>query len=350
MEFLESIEYRDPLFGIIILIFCIGLISLFAYYWNYIISKRQHQNLLKFMKNFDYIGFDKEIKEFLALNPNPTSSLIFMAKTYQKCADYEKAIRLYNTLLNSIKNPVDKIPILEDLGDVYYKAGFPLRSKEIYLEILYHYPRSPKILKSLIRIYEELTLYQDALNALDCLEEIEGKTKMHHLYLQAKIIISNQNSTEIKPEKLEKLIEEEPKLLRLVLSFFKDFYPSYFWRFIQNKSKEEIFQILDILWNLENNELPNVAFQNPILNDIFQAKGYYPLQKGTKVSFELESLCLLRKYRSYQGDLQFNYSCNSCKAISPLSFEICPHCGELLSAKILVFIKEKYDEESYSFL
>ena len=63
MNFLENIDYRDPLFGIMIFIFLVGIISLFAYYWNYIVSKKRHQSFIKFMESFDYIGFDKEIKE-----------------------------------------------------------------------------------------------------------------------------------------------------------------------------------------------------------------------------------------------------------------------------------------------
>ncbi len=145
-----NIEYRDPLLGVVVLIFCLGLISLLAYYWNYLTSKKQQQALSKFIESFDYVGFDKEVKAFLALSPNPVPSLLFMAKMYQKSADYEKAIRLYVTLLDSIRNPLDKIPILESLGLVYIKAGFPSRAKEIYLEILHHYPRRPLILKALI--------------------------------------------------------------------------------------------------------------------------------------------------------------------------------------------------------
>ena len=350
MDFLVDIEYRDPLFGVVILIFCVGLISLLGYYWNYMVSKKQNQSLTKFVKNFDYIGFDKEVKEFLALSPNPIPSLVFMAKMYQRSANYEKAIRLYTTLLNFIQNPIDKISILEALGEVYYKACFPLRAKEIYLEILRHYPRSPKVLKSLIKIYEELKLYKDALDVLDCLEEVEGKTKTHHLYLQTKIVIFSQELPQKRLEKLQGFLKEEPRLLRLILDFLKDFHPSCLWEILEDCSQEEIFQVLDIVWNLNSDQLPNNVFKNPILNDVFQAKGYYSLQEGVKSSFELESICLLHQYGNYQGDLRFNYSCNVCKAISPLAFDRCPHCGELLSIKVLTFLKEKHNEESHSFL
>ena len=56
---LHNIEYRDPLFGIIVLIFFIGVASLLGYYWNYIIQKKQQNSLSKFIESFDYIGFDK---------------------------------------------------------------------------------------------------------------------------------------------------------------------------------------------------------------------------------------------------------------------------------------------------
>ncbi|EEQ64163.1 hypothetical protein HPMG_01620 [Helicobacter pullorum MIT 98-5489] len=350
MNFLENIDYRDPLFGIMIFIFLVGIISLFAYYWNYIVSKKRHQSFIKFMESFDYIGFDKEIKEFLALSPNPTPSILFMANMYQKGANYEKAIRLYATLLDYIKNPIDKIPILESLGNVYYKAGFPLRSKEIYLEILHHYPRSCKVLKSLISIYEELKLYQDALNALDCLEEIEGGTILHRHYLQTKILISNADNNQEKSKKLLMLLQKDVKLSRIILKYFKDFYPSLFWESIQNLHKEQILNVLDILWNLNPNELPNTPPNNKLLQDIFQAKGFYNLTPDSKSTFELEVLTLLHKNQNYKGDLKFQYLCTSCKANTPLPFETCPHCKELLTLQTLVFLKEKQDETRYSLL
>ena len=229
MDFLESIEYRDPLFGIMIFIFLIGLVSLFAYYWNYLIGKRQQDSLSRFIESFDYIGFDKEAQEFLALSPNPTPSLLFMAKMYQKSANYEKAIRLYVALLDSIQNPVDKVPILESLGLVYEKAGFPLRAKEIYLEILHYFPRNPLVLKSLIRTYEKLSLFKDALSALGCLEELQGDMGLYRRYLKTKILISSQKKSEETSHKLLIILREEPLLARLVLGFLKDFYPALFW-------------------------------------------------------------------------------------------------------------------------
>ncbi|MDE5591466.1 MAG: tetratricopeptide repeat protein, partial [Helicobacter sp.] len=149
---------------------------------------------------------------------------------------------------------------------------------------------------------------------------------------------------------LQGFLKEEPRLLRLILDFLKDFHPSCLWEILEDCSQEEIFQVLDIVWNLNSDQLPNNVFKNPILNDVFQAKGYYSLQEGVKSSFELESICLLHQYGNYQGDLRFNYSCNVCKAISPLAFDRCPHCGELLSIKVLTFLKEKHNEESHSFL
>ncbi|WP_297809805.1 tetratricopeptide repeat protein [uncultured Helicobacter sp.] len=360
MDFLENLEYRDPLFGIVVFIFCIGIISLFAYYWNYLISKKRQDSLNKFIGSFDYIGFDKEVQEFLALSPNPASSLLFMAKMYQKSANYEKAIRLYVTLLDSIKNPVDKVPILESLGIVYEKAGFPLRAKEIYLEILHYFPRNPLVLKALIRTYEKLSLFKDALNALDCLEEMQGSTGLYRCYLKTKILISSQQKGEETTKKLLVFLQKEPLLARLILNYFKDFYPTLFWECLGVIPKEILLELQDILWNLNNEAIPeNLAKelqnmqtnpQSKILKDIFEAKGILPLSFSQKVTFELETICLLRTHKSFQGDLGFNYQCESCKATTPLSAEHCPHCEELLTLKTRVFLKEKQDEARYSFL
>nr|WP_236033149.1 tetratricopeptide repeat protein [Helicobacter turcicus] len=315
------------------------------------------------MKSFDYVGFDKEVKEFLALSPNPIPSLLFMAKMYQKSANYEKAIRLYATLLDSIKNPLDKIPILESLGLVYTKAGFPLRAKEIYLEILHHYPRNPIILNALIKIYEELNAFRDALEALDCLEEIQGGTQLHKAYLKTKILIfTHQNPTKISqnqlPSKLLTMLKDEPRLARLILSFFKDYHPTLFWQCLLENPHNLPLQILDLLWNqkeiptslLETLENSSLQENQNVLKDILEAKGILPLSTSKKATFELETLCLLRANKNYQGDLRFSYQCINCSGTSPLAFERCPYCAKLLTSKTLVFLKEKQDEVCYSFL
>lgn len=360
MDFLASIEYRDPLFGIMIFIFCIGLVSLFAYYWNYLISKRQQNSLSKFVESFDYIGFDKEAQEFLALSPNPTPSLLFMAKMYQKSANYEKAIRLYVALLDSIQNPVDKVPILESLGLVYEKAGFPLRAKEIYLEILHYYPRNALVLKTLIKTYEKLNLFQDALSALDCLEEIESGTGLYRRYLKTKILISSQRKSEESAQKLLIILKEEVLLARLILGFFKDFYPTLFWDCLNIVPQDSLLELQDMLWNLKSEAIPQSILkelrnvpttpQGRILKDIFEAKGILPLSFSQKTTFELETICLLRTHKTFQGDLGFHYQCKSCKATTPLPFEHCPYCEGLLTLKTLIFLKEKQDEACYSLL
>lgn len=358
MNILEGIEYRDPLFGIMVLIFCIGIVSLFAYYYNYIISQKKQKELGNFIKSFDYIGFDTEVKEFLALSPNPIPSLLFMAKMYQKSANYEKAIRLYATLLDSIQNPLDKIPILESLGFIYEKAGFPLRAKEIYLQILKHYPRNPLILKTLIKIYEKLNSFEEALKALECLEELQGNTHLHQFYLKAKILIFSKTNSKNKEQKLLKILHNEPRLARIILEFFRDFYPTLFWDNLTKIPKENLLNIQDLIWNLKEipqsillnlQNLPQNA-HNKLLKDILEAKGFLPLSITKKETFELEILCLLRTKNTFQGDLRFNFQCLNCKGESPLSFERCPHCGELLNSKTLAFLKEKQDEVCYSFL
>ena len=357
---LEGIQYRDPLFGVVVFIFCIGIVSLFAYYWNHIVSKRQQYSLNKFIESFDYIGFDKEAREFLALSPNPTPSLLFMAQMYQKSANYDKAIRLYVALLDSIPNPVDKVPILESLGVVYEKAGFLLRTKDIYLEILRYSPRNQMVLKALIRTYEKLSLFADALDALECLEELQDGTALYKNYLQTKILVTAKQPSEDIARELLAILDSEPRLARLILSYFKDFYPALFWECLLKVPKGILLELQDILWNLNLDAIPlelikelsnnPINSQNKIIKDIFEAKGVLPLSFSQKDTFELETLCLLRTHKSFQGDLGFSYQCSACKATTPLAFEHCPHCEELLSLKTLVFLKEKQDEIRYSFL
>lgn len=350
MEFLSAIDYRDPLFSIIALIFCIGIISLIAYYWDYFINKKQQDSLRHFIESFDYMGIDKETREFLALSQNPVPSVLFIAKMYQKSANHEKAIRLYITLLDYLKSPSEKIPILELLGDTYYKAGFPLRAKEIFLEILHHYPRHIVILKQLIKIYEELGEYKQALEALDCLEEIQGGMEKEKAYLESKLLITSTKSQDKKLKKLLVFMETNPQLSRVILGYLKSFHPFIFWERLEQFSPQEILNVLDILWNIPKEEVQNKYFQSKILCDIFQAKGYLPLSEDAKSTFELESLCLLLKNNNFKGDLKFQYHCLSCQGNTPLAFERCPYCGELLHLQIHPILKEKQNETHYSFL
>ncbi|CAM2960963.1 tetratricopeptide repeat protein [Helicobacter burdigaliensis] len=345
-----EIDYRDPLFGIIVFIFLVGIVSLIGYYWGYFISKRRNIALKKFMQNFDYVGFDEEAKEFLALSANPTSSILFMANMYQKSGNYEKAIRLYTTLLEYTKNPLDKVPILEYLGEAYYKAGFLKRSKEIFLEILRYHPRLGNILEKLIKIQEELGEYQDALNSTDCLEELMGNTSLQSAYLKSKILILQAKSLNSPLKKLLTLLKQEPKLLRVILGFLKDFYPREFWEIIFKLEQKDILDILDILWNIPLKELPNIPKNHNLLSSLYEAKGYFTLTPSKKATFELEALCLLREKQNFTGDLAFHYFCKECKGSSPLFFERCPHCGELLSMQVKSFLKEKKYEMGYSFL
>ncbi|PZT48609.1 tetratricopeptide repeat protein [Helicobacter valdiviensis] len=345
-----EIDYRDPLFGIIVFIFLVGIASLIGYYWNYFASKKRKSALIKFMQNYDYVGFDEEAKEFLALSSNPTSSILFMANMYQKSGNYEKAIRLYTTLLEYTKNPLDKVPILEYLGEAYYKAGFLKRSKEIFLEILRYYPRMGNILEKLIKIQEELGEYQEALNSTDCLEELKGDTKLQSAYLKSKILILQAKNLNSPLKKLLMLLKQEPQLLRLILSFLKDFYPREFWEIVFNLKEEDILDILDILWNIPLQDLPKIPQTHNLLNSIYEAKGYFALTPNKKATFELEVLCLLKEKQNFQGDLAFHYFCQECKGSSPLFFERCPHCGKLLSMHVRNFLKEKKHEMGYSFL
>ena len=349
MEYFTNLDYRDPLFGIVIIVFLIGMVSIFAYYWNYILHKKQQDSLQKFMASFDYVGLDKETKEFLALSSNPIPSLLFIAKMYQQSANYERAIRLYVTLLDYVKNPLDKVPILESLGKTYYKAGFPIRAKEIYLEILHHYPRNVAILKQLIKVYVELGDYKGGLEALSCIEEIEGGTDFSRAFFKVKLLITSAKKQE---HKLEKLLElnKDSKLNRVVLPFLKTSHIGFFWECVKKLKKAEILDILDILWNLKAEDFNQDDFREKTLSDIFVAKGFLADKKDKKETFELEALSLLKQNGHYNADLKFTYQCLNCKANSPLAFEFCPHCGALLNIKVQVQLKEKRNETSHSFL
>lgn len=350
MEYFINFDYRDPLFGIVVLIFLIGVISILAYSWNYFLNKKQQEALHKFMESFDYVGFDRETKEFLALSSNPIPSLVFIAKMYQESANYEKAIRLYVMLLDYIKTSTDKVPIMESLGETYYKAGFPLRAKEIFLEILHHYPRNAKILKELMKVSFELGDYKGSLEALSCIEELEGGTSFICAFFEVKLLITSAKKDKESLLELLEISKKNLRLKRVVLPYLKTLHIGLFWEFVQELNRDELLEILDILWNLKKEDFIQSDFKEKILSDIFQAKGFLEFKAEKKEIFELEALCLIKQEGNYKADFKFNYQCLNCKGNNPLPFEFCPHCGELLNLKVQVNLKEKQDETSDSFL
>ena len=139
--------YRNPIFGILVLLVIIITIVIADSIRAKQMRKKKQDSLNNLSKNFENTTLNQNIGEIIANIKNATPTLMLIAETYSKIGDYEQAIAIYKTLNEYQNNTIEKINILESLGESYYKAGFLERSKTIFTEILRSYPHSFKILE-----------------------------------------------------------------------------------------------------------------------------------------------------------------------------------------------------------
>lgn len=335
--------YRDPLFGIAVLIAIIAIVALADYSRNYYRSKKRLKSLKNLAKSYEYSELSEGVMEFLTLADNPVPTLMFLAQTYARSGDSEQAIKIYLSMLEKTPESKDKIPILEALGVVYFNVGFLQRAKNIFLEVLKSYAKNPTALSYLMRTYESMGEYKKALEVLDCLDELEfadSKTNQNnqngedinineyknYLYLMM-VINENFLSLEQKESEIVRISQEDASLKKIALSYFKIYKPSLFWQ--QISSLENIYNFMDLLWTFSKNEVLFEKIQNNQgILDIFRAKGYIDDGKECEI-FELELLRSLRIGSHLRGNIDFEYRCHSCKSIFPFDSHRCPSCSEL---------------------
>lgn len=340
--------YRDPIFGIIILLSIILLVAVADYYKSRASRAKKNRSLKNISKNFDHFSISNSLEDFINHTKNPIESLTQIAKTYQKAGNHEQAIMIYNTLLENIKNIEQKIEILEHLGISYYKAGFLSRAKNIFLEVLKNYPNNITILGYLMRSCENLGEFQEAKDALSCIEELQSidkedikvDIKANKQYLEAIILINSYLIPNYqKQEELLKLIKIE-SLKPLILRYFKINFRNLFW--------EEIIKIdnvknyIDLLYDLESTEVPFERIINESILDVYRAKGVIKDNREAS-NFNLECLRVLQKHSNQKGHLEFSYRCHSCKNIAPFYSHRCPICANIGQIELITKLVKNQD-------
>ncbi|PAF52388.1 tetratricopeptide repeat protein [Helicobacter sp. 13S00477-4] len=327
--------YRDPLFGIIILIAIIAIIALADYSRNRYRSKKRSESLKNLARSYEYAGLSDGVLEFLALANNPIPTLMFLAQTYAKSGNSEQAIKIYLSILEKTTDSKEKIPILEALGVTYFDAGFLQRAKMIFIEILKSYPRNSSALSYLMRTYESMGEYKKALEVLDCLDELEVDLdekdtqilqNKNYLYLMM-LINDNFLSLEQKQNQIMNLAYKTPYLSKIILNYLKTYNQALFWEFIF--SLKTVDNFIDLLWDFCKDEIPFEMLKNSkAISDIYRAKGYIKDEKGCSI-FELEVLRVLHFSPSHlRGNIDFEYRCHSCKRIFPFDSYRCPSCSQ----------------------
>jgi tetratricopeptide (TPR) repeat protein len=343
---LLSLDYRDPIYGVIILFAIIFIVSSSSYWWGIFKSKEDETNIKKFVKKFDQYDSFSDYKELIQKKDLPIESAILMALTYEKSGEYEKAIEIYLSILKNVVGPQKRKDILTLLGKTYYKAGFLQKSREILLTSLRLYPKNEEALTYLSVIYETLREYDKAIEVLDTLEAFGSDVKQKKLYFKTLSIVHDKD---LKPEKKLDRLKELGLDNRIIQRKIFEFVKSSSLEFDKEMLESFDFKnILDLLWVTEYEKFdPDFVDSHKLLSEVYTAKGDTYKAYESK-NFELNLLIKLQKQRDSSADLSFSYICDNCKNVFPLYFYRCPKCQQIDTTDIETnLIKKAYEEGSF---
>ena len=378
--------YKDPLFGIVLLFLIIAIIGAIDFIRNRLKERRRTHSLENLKKSYEFLGIKDGVEEFLRLNQNATPTLEFIAQAYIQSGNLQEAIKIYTSILNSTAAPQDKERILYALGVAHFQAGFLQRAKNTFLEILKNSPRDSASLLYLLRVYEKLNEYQNAIDVVDCLQEIYEQSgniddtkyleslEQNRAYLRTMHLFGDEKmSFEDKIAELEALRERFMRLEKSILVYYKHYNLALFWQKAQESRNIE--NLLDVFWRTPDTEIPVEILTNPKIIEVYKARGLIEssatggviessesqqaldsVNKGFAnkgavcAKFELEAVRLLRTHTPFNADLHFEYRCSECKEIFPLESHRCPTCNALLSFEVLCSVRESRNEARYSLL
>ncbi len=340
-----SIDYRDPIYGVILLVAIVVIVSFFSYSWGFLKTREEESSVNKFLKKFhQYDGFS-EYKEVIQKKQLPIESSILMALTFEKGGEYQKAIEIYQAILQGTKDKIVKKDILTLLGKTYYKAGFLERSRDILLTALNIYPRNEEALTYLIVIYDNLRMYDKAIEVLDTLEAFDIDVKEKKLYFQILSVLNDKTLHEEKKiRKLHEIGLENRIVQRKLYEFLKSNNLPLKYELLKNF---DFYNIIDLIWETRYDRIDDKLIESSsLLTEIYSAKGDLKLAKSSN-HFVLNILIKLALAGDKSADISFSYTCNNCKNTFPLYFYRCPQCQNigttLISTKLT---KREYEKDS----
>ena len=184
------VEYRDPIFGLLVLVALVLVVAVAHYAWRNIARKHQKKGLEGFIKKFEIADEHKELLRTQALS---LENLRFLAGIFSKSGEFEKAIQIYLIALERARGK-GREAVFYDLAEVYFRAGFLAKSEEVLLNALSLRPRNEKALKLLKIVYLRLKKYDEVLQTLDCLFELGFEVAQEREFVEFLASKSAENS------------------------------------------------------------------------------------------------------------------------------------------------------------
>lgn len=330
------IEYRDPIFGLIVLFSVLLLVAIFSYFWGVFSLKDQKNSIDKFVNKFQsQSNLDQKYQDMLIRLDIDSGSLNALAGIFARSGEFNKAIAIYLIALQKAITKSQKELIFLNLGKAYLKAGFMQRSIEVFLEAIKISPKNIDALSHLGLGFEKLRLHDKSLEVLDALQEQGVDVAQEIAYTKALKLKNSQMEFEQKVAKMAKFANDFKLVSRMILELF----------IINGKDvnliniKPDLAHCLDILY------LNDGVLDGDEYKELYGAKG---LNNAQISDFNLNLLKVARD-NNLNATLSFSYICKECKGSYPLFFYRCNHCARLGSCAIIPNVIKESDENSISF-
>lgn len=342
------LEYRDPLFGVILLVSLIFIISFITYSYGIYKERNARKDYRDLYLRFELGKLKEEDYVHLYKTYNlPFDSILLLASSFLHKGDYNKAISVYLALLEHVNDRVKKEELLEKLGSTYFKGGFLQRSKDIFLRILKFSPHNKNALLYLLLIQEKLKDFKKAKEITLCLEELNNNVEIDKIYLDSLIIINDSIlSFEKRTELLYEIFKTNKIIERIFATFLIQFNKSFFWEHIK---EFDCLKFIDIMWYLriEDIDLEKVM-ENKFLMELYNAKGYLNNLSHSD-DFDLDILILINTHEhKIKASLDFEFICKSCKHSHPVFDTRCPHCHGILTFDVKHHLTKSFYEFNQS--
>lgn len=341
------IEFRDPLFSILLFFLLLFLLSFMSYWWGRFKSSKESTDLESFLGQFNDEGNKASIASEVAQNATTNETWLLLAQGFEHQGNFEKSIEIYLALLSKKPDKIVEKEVLLKLGRGYFKAGFLERSRQSFLQVLQNNPRTPQALHYLILIYEQLQHYQEALEVMESLSEIQESAGCEQLYLEARQMLTDAKaSVDEKADFLISLYAQHTCLGYLVFEYLFTYRPSLGWKYFDQSLS---LRLADILWRLPKENLDlDIISRNGFLRELFSAKGHCEFSNSSSV-FEIDTLITLKKCGNSKATLQFEYVCNQCHHISFFPFHRCGNCHAIDSIESSMNLAKERFEDNNSF-
>ncbi len=337
------IEFRDPLFGIILFFALIFIVSFVSYWATRIRTKEDSEQISRFLNSLSSSPSYQELKQEIEHSCISDKLWLQIAQSYSSNGETQMAIQIYQALCDSSKSTEQKSHLLILLARTYFKAGFLQRCEKTLLEMLARRPRTVEALKLLLLTYEKMKLYDKALEITVVLNELE-------LYIQDEILHLNtlkllEDLTLSAEQKCTYIVKQNLHSRRaLEYLFVNNAHLAWSHFNVQDAKK-----ITDILWSLNKESLNlDIISSDEYLSGLYSAKGYVDFVKSTLV-FELDVLIKLRTHDIEMASLQFEYRCTNCAHMSLFAQARCSKCNKIDSTIVDISLTQGRHETSNTF-